>query len=87
MQPGTTNVERSVSETDGWTWRLPSVPLAMRLQSDKTNVLCQDLYEVVPDDVTAPGRSYEFRAIVEESARIRGVDEQILFAVDADENP
>jgi len=80
-QPGQTSIERQISEDGGEAWRLPSVPLALEAQADKSNVMCQNLYEIVPDEATEPWESYEFRARVEAAPKIDAVNEELPFAV------
>ena len=80
-QPGETTVERQVAEDEGGTWPLPSVPLALQAQAGKGRVMCQNLYEVIPDEATEPWESYEFRTVIEAAPRIGAVDERIPFAV------
>lgn len=80
-QPGGTGVSRQVAEDDGWNWRLPIVRLELAVQTGNPKVLCQNLYELVPDEAIEPGESYEFRATVEPTPKIETVREEIPFAV------
>ena len=82
QQPGSTTVERQVTEDVGESWRLPSVPLTLKSEGPiQRKVLCQNLYEVVPNNVMDPGGEYEFSALVEAALKIPEVNEQISFAV------
>jgi len=80
-QPGQTTVNRRIAEDEGWTWRLPAVPLELTPQSDKGKLLCQNLYEVVPGDAIKPSESYEFQATIEPTRKIDAVNEELPFAV------
>jgi len=85
-QPGDTSITREIAEDDGAEYELPSVALSLAPQGkQKRRVLCQNLYEVLPDEAIAPGEDYELQATVEESEQIREVEEALPFAVNEDD--